>query len=60
MRSDNCKKKMQQFVDSRAQQFVDTYNSRLKKRYENDPSIYPDIDSDQFLEVGLSDGLDIN
>jgi hypothetical protein len=36
--------------------FQDTYNSCLKKRYENDLSTHLDIDLDLWLEAGLSGG----
>jgi hypothetical protein len=31
--------------------FQDTYNSRLKERYDDDPSTHPDIDPDLWLEA---------
>jgi hypothetical protein len=40
--------------------FQDTYNSRLKERYRNDPSTHPDIDPDLWLEAGSFGGLDRN
>jgi hypothetical protein len=36
--------------------FQDTYNNRLKKRYGDNYSTYPDFDSDLWLEVGSSGG----
>jgi hypothetical protein len=36
--------------------FQDTYNSRLKEKYENDLSIHPNIDPDLLLEAGSSGG----
>jgi hypothetical protein len=40
--------------------FQDTYNSRLKERYRDDPSTHPDIDPDLWLEAGSFGGLDRN
>jgi hypothetical protein len=40
--------------------FQDTNNSRLKEKYEDDPSTHPDIDLDLWLEAASSDGHDIN
>jgi hypothetical protein len=34
--------------------FQDTYNSRLKERYDDDPSTHPDIDPDLWLETWSS------
>jgi hypothetical protein len=36
--------------------FQDTYNNQFKEIYGNDPSTYPDIDPDLWLEAGLSGG----
>jgi hypothetical protein len=38
----------------------ETYNSRLRERYGDDPSIHPDFDPDLWMEVGLSGGPDKN
>ena len=40
--------------------FQETYNSRLRERYGNDPSTHPDFDQDLWMEVGSSDGPDKN
>ena len=40
--------------------FYKTYNSRLKERYKNNPSIYSDIYPDLWLETRLSDESDRN
>jgi hypothetical protein len=40
--------------------FQDTYNSRLKEKYENEPLTHPDLDPDLWLEVGSSGGPDKN
>ena len=34
----------------------DTYNNQFKEIYMNDPSTYPDIDPDLWLEAGSSGG----
>jgi hypothetical protein len=34
----------------------DTYNNQFKEIYRNDPSTYPDIDPDLWLEAGSSSG----
>jgi len=34
--------------------FHETYNSRLRERYGDDPSTHPDFDSDLWMEVGSS------
>jgi hypothetical protein len=85
MRSDDCQKEMQQFIDSRDQHFLvrwfsiifflsyyllefddfifyfhETYNSWLKERHGDDPSINPDFDLDLWLEARSSDGPDRN
>jgi len=39
---------------------LDTYNSRLKERYEGDSSTHLDLDLDLWLEVESSYGLDKN
>lgn len=36
------------------------YNTRLKKRYDDDPSTHSNIDLDLWLEARLSDRLDKN
>jgi hypothetical protein len=38
----------------------ETYNSRLRERYGDDPSIHPDFDPDLWMEVGSSGGPDNN
>jgi hypothetical protein len=40
--------------------FQETYNSRLRERYGDDPSTHPDFDQDLWMEVGSSDGPDKN
>jgi hypothetical protein len=40
--------------------FQETYNSRLRDRYEDDPSTNLDFDSDLWMEVGSSGGPDKN
>jgi hypothetical protein len=40
--------------------FQETYNSRLRERYEDDPSTHPNFDSDLWMEVGSSSGPDKN
>ena len=40
--------------------FQETYNSRLRERYGDDPSTHLDFDPDLWMEVGLFDGLDKN
>ena len=37
--------------------FQDTYNNRLKKKYEDDLSTQQNIDPDLWLEAGSSGGL---
>jgi len=38
----------------------ETYNSRMRERYRDDPSTHPDFDLDLSMEVGLSGGPDKN
>ena len=38
--------------------FQETYNSRLKERYGDDPSTHTNFNPDLWLEAGLSDGPD--
>jgi hypothetical protein len=38
--------------------FQETYNSRLRERYGDDPSTHPDFDPDLLMEVGSSGGPD--
>jgi len=38
----------------------ETYNSKLREIYEDDPSTHPDFDSDLWMEVGSSGGPDKN
>jgi hypothetical protein len=38
----------------------ETYNSRLRERYGDDPLTYPDFDPDLWMEVGSSCGPDKN
>jgi len=40
--------------------FQETYNSRLRGRYGDDPSTHPDFDPDLWMEVGSSGGPDKN
>jgi hypothetical protein len=40
--------------------FQETYNSRLRERYGDDPSTHLDFDPDLWIEVGLSGGPDKN
>jgi len=40
--------------------FQETYNSRLRERYGDDPSTNPDFNLDLWMEVGSSGGLDKN
>jgi len=38
----------------------ETYNSRLRERYRDDPSTHSDFDPNLWMEVGSSDGPDKN
>jgi len=38
----------------------ETYNSRLREKYGDDPSTHPDFDPDLWMEVGSSGGPDKN
>ena len=38
----------------------ETYNSRLRERYGDDPSTHPDFDPDLWMEVGSFGGPDKN
>jgi hypothetical protein len=40
--------------------FQETYNSRLRERYGDDPSTNLDFDPDLWMEVGSFGGLDKN
>jgi len=40
--------------------FQETYNSRLRERYGDNPSTHPDFDPDLWMEVGSSGGPDKN
>jgi len=40
--------------------FQDAYNTWLKERYNDDPSIHPDLDSDLWLKVGSFSGPNRN
>ena len=40
--------------------FQETYNSRLRERYGDDPSTHPDFDPDLWMEVGSPDGPEKN
>jgi len=40
--------------------FQETYNSRLRERYGDDPLTHPEFDSDLWMEVGSSGGPDKN
>ena len=40
--------------------FQETYNSRLRERYGDNPSTHPDFDPDLWMEVGSFGGSDKN
>ena len=40
--------------------FQETYNNRLRERYGDDPSTYPEFDPDLWMEAGSSGGPDKN
>jgi len=40
--------------------FQETYNSRLRERYGDDPLTHPEFDPDLWMEVGSSGGPDKN
>ena len=40
--------------------FQETYNNRLRERYEDDPLTHPEFDPDLWMEVGSSGGPDKN
>ena len=40
--------------------FQETYNSRLRERYEDNPSTHPYFDADLWMEVGSFGGPDKN
>jgi len=40
--------------------FQETYNSRLRERYGDDPLTHPEFDLDLWIEVGSSGGPDKN
>jgi hypothetical protein len=40
--------------------FQETYNSRLRERYEDDTLTHPNFNPDLWMEVGSSDGPDKN
>jgi hypothetical protein len=40
--------------------FQETYNSRFRERYGDDPSTYPNFDPDLWMKVGSSGGLNKN
>ena len=40
--------------------FQETYNSRLRERYGDDPSTHPDFDPELWMEVGSFGGSDKN
>jgi len=42
--------------DDFLKKFQETYNSRLRERYGDDPSTHPDFDPDLWMEVGSSGG----
>jgi hypothetical protein len=46
--------------DDFLKKFQETYNSRLRERYRDDPSTHPDFDPDLWMEVGSSGGPDKN
>ncbi|XP_052305351.1 uncharacterized protein LOC127904756 [Populus trichocarpa] len=60
VRSQDRQKGAQQFVDNRAQHFVETYNNRLRERYGDDTLTHPEFDPDLWMEVGSSGGPDKN
>ncbi|KAL9376036.1 hypothetical protein Peur_030156 [Populus x canadensis] len=60
VRSQDRQKGVQQFMDNRAQHFVETYNSWLRERYGDNPSTHPDFDPDLWMEAGSSGGPDKN
>ncbi|KAL9403854.1 hypothetical protein Peur_000826 [Populus x canadensis] len=60
VRSQDCQKGTQQFVDNHAQHFVETYNNRLRERYGDDILTHPEFDPDLWIEVGSSGGPDKN
>ncbi|KAL9383226.1 hypothetical protein Peur_023549 [Populus x canadensis] len=60
VQSQDRQKGAQQFVDNRAQHFVETYNNRLRERYGDDILTHPEFDPDLWMEVGSSGGPDKN
>jgi hypothetical protein len=48
------------WIDEFIFSFQDTYDNLLKKRYGDNPSTYPDLDSDLLLETWSSGGFDRN
>lgn len=58
--SQERQKGTQQFVDNRAQHFVETYNNRLRERYGDDTLTHPEFDPDLWMEVGSSSGPNKN
>jgi hypothetical protein len=46
--------------DDFLKKFQETYNSRLRERYGDDPSTHPDFDPDLWMEVGSSGGPETN
>ncbi|XP_052309367.1 uncharacterized protein LOC127905392 [Populus trichocarpa] len=60
VRSQDRQKGAQQFVDNRAQHFVETYNNRLRERYGDDTLTHLEFDPDLWMEVGSSGGPDKN
>ncbi|KAL9390384.1 hypothetical protein Peur_018989 [Populus x canadensis] len=60
VRSQDRQKVAQQFVDNRAQHFVETYNNWLRERYGDDILTHPEFDPDLWMEVGSSGGPDKN
>lgn len=58
VRSQDRQKGAQQFVDNRAQHFVETYNNQLRERYGDDTLTHSEFDPDLWMEVGSSGGPD--
>jgi len=48
------------FMEDFFKNFLETYNSRLRERYRDNPSTHLDFDSDLWMEVGSCGGPDKN
>jgi len=48
------------FLEMNMKKFQETYNSRLRERYGDDPLTQPDFDPDLWMKVGSSSGPDKN